>query len=141
MWPGNIFHDKCNNIHKLIYHSETTLLMIAVEHLMARKKLKTILKRSIDKNNMDIFTDYIIKEKDSIKEIYDLEISTMLYDALKNIEISDGLYEALLSIDNKSILVLEERALKLYREGEVDAFITFIASNKYLLDQDKVKKF
>jgi hypothetical protein len=107
---------------------------------MARKKLKTILKRSIDKNNMDIFTDYIIKEKDSIKEIYDLEISTMLYDALKNIEISDGLYEALLSIDNKSILVLEERALKLYREGEVDAFITFIASNKYLLDQDKVKK-
>ncbi len=114
--------------------------MIAVEHLMVRKKMKALLKKATEKNDMSIFTDYIIKEKDAIKEIYDPQISEMLYSALKFKEISDELYEALAYIDARSLLVMKYQALRFYAEGKIDNFTQLIATNKNLMIFEDVKE-
>ncbi len=114
--------------------------MIAVEHLMVRKKLRSILKKSKERNNIDILTNFLLKEKNTIKEIYDAQISGMLYDALKDAKISDSLYSALDYIDDTSPIVLEYRAVKLYSAEDIDNFIHFIASNKNLLSLSNVNK-
>lgn len=114
--------------------------MIAVERLMVRKKLKTMLKKSIEKNNIDIFTGFIIKEKNAIREVYDTQISDILLNALRDAEISADLYSALTYIDDKSPLILEYKALKLYSDGKIDDFIHFVTSNIDILSLANVKK-
>jgi hypothetical protein len=112
--------------------------MIAVEHLMVRKKLKALIKKAMERNSIKIFTGYVINEMEAIKEIYDPEISNILYDALKDQNISDDLYRALLCIDGKSALVLKYRALKYYSEGELDNFTDIISRNKELIKLNDV---
>jgi hypothetical protein len=114
--------------------------MIALEHLMIKKKLLNKLKKARDKNDISIFTDYIIQAKVEIKEILDSQISQIIYDSLKDIKLTDDLYSAILYIDNNSILVQREMALRFYNSGNINSFINLIKNNKLLLTLDCVNQ-
>ncbi|WP_337860084.1 hypothetical protein [Ferroplasma sp.] len=114
--------------------------MIAVEHLMVKNKLLSKLKKAKDRNNITIFTDYIIQAKEDIKEILDSQISQFLYDNLKDVKINDELYSALLYIDSNNPVIAREQALKFYDEGDIREFVNLIRERKDLLNLNEVKE-
>lgn len=106
--------------------------MIAVEHLMLKKRLKSLLKRARERGSIESFSNFVIKEHEEIKNVYDNQISDILDDAFRYQKITENLFEALNYIDSKLMPVLKYRALKYYDTGDVDGFLGMINTYKDL---------
>ncbi|WMT52138.1 MAG: hypothetical protein RE471_04480 [Ferroplasma sp.] len=115
-------------------------MMIAVEHLMLKKKLKSLLKKARESGSIESFSNFVIKESEEIKNVYDSQISEILEEAFRNQKITEDLFEALNSIDSKLMPVLKYRALKYYSTEDVDGFLDIINTYKELLGIEEIKE-
>ena len=112
--------------------------MFSMDHLMLKKKLKAVLKKALEKNSIDIFSNFVIKEQDGIKTIYDQDISKILEDAFKNQEITEELFNALNNIDANLVPVLKYRVFMYYHMNYIEDFLKLINTNRNLLDLENV---
>ena len=112
--------------------------MFSMDHLMLKKKLKAVLKKALEKNSIDIFSNFVIKEQDGIKTIYDQEVSKILEDAFKNQEITEDLFDALNHINSNLVPVLKYQVFMYYNMNHIEEFLKIINANQNLLDLEDV---
>ena len=112
--------------------------MFSMDHLMLKKKLKAVLKKALERNSIDIFSNFVIKEQEGIKTIFDKEISEILNNAFKDVEITEQLFDALNYINSNLIPVLKYQVLKYYHMNCIDDLLKIIGANLNLLDLEDI---
>lgn len=114
--------------------------MIAVEHLMLKKKLRALYKKAVDRGSPEIFSNFVIKEHEEIKNAYDNQIAQILTDGFMEQDISEELFQALNYIDDRSLPVLKYKVLKYYNQGNLEGFIEFIKEHKEIMQNEQVHR-
>ncbi len=114
--------------------------MISLIYRKVNKKLINYLDESIKNNSYDDLIEYLLKEENNIKKLYNNEIENTFFDYLKEKEIPENLYEIINEIDNKSRIALLYRTRSYYNNRDINNFLELIKNNKDLLSIEDIKE-
>ncbi len=114
--------------------------MISLTYKKINKKLINYLEDSIKNESYDELIQYILKEENNIKRVYDDEIESIFFNHLKDKDIPEKLYDLINEIDNKNRLVLLYQIKLYYSNNDTDRFLGLIENNKKLLSVKGIRE-